>query len=178
MTTKNAGTKQQLQNADQNLIDGLQKHATTIPSLLIAGATVPATTLITTLQSRMTARANTMSARAALEAAIQAEKEESAQSQALVSGTKQALKVMFAGQIPELADFGLKAPKARTPLTPEEKVAVAAKAKATRAARHTIGPKAKAKITGATPAPVTAPSPAPVPPAPAVAPVTPSLAKP
>jgi hypothetical protein len=75
---------------------------------------------------------------------------------------------MFAGQLAELGDFGMKAPKPRTPLTPEEKVAVAAKAKATREARHTVGPKAKAKITGATVAPVTAPA-TPVPATPAAA---------
>ena len=163
MTTRNKGTKEQQQTADQNLIGGLQKHTVTIPSLLIAGTPVPTTSVISTLQSRMAARAATATARAALQAAVQAEQDEGTQSKALVSGTKQALKVMFAGQIESLADFGLKGPKVRTPLTPEEKVAVAAKAKATREARHTLGPKAKAKITGANSAPVIAPSPAPTP---------------
>jgi hypothetical protein len=161
MTTNNKANKDQLQAADQNLVNGLQKHAATLPSLLIAGATVPTASLISTLQSRMAARTSTASARAALQAAIQAEQVEGTQTKTLVSGTKQALKVIFAGQITELADFGLKGPKVRTPLTPEQKVVVAAKAKATRAARHTLGSKEKAKITGATPAPVTAPSPTP-----------------
>jgi hypothetical protein len=154
MTSRNTGTKEQQQAADQNLVGGLQKHAAAIPSLLIAGTTVPVTSLISTLQSRMAARAATSSARAAFHAAVQAEQDEGTQSKAVVSGTKQALKVMFAGQIEALADFGLKGPKARTPLTPEEKVAVVAKSKATREARHTMGPKAKAKITGANSAPV------------------------
>jgi hypothetical protein len=158
MTTNNKTNKDQLQAADQNLVNGLQKHVATVSSLLIAGATVPTTSLISTLQSRMAARTRTLSARAVLQAAIQAEEIEETQTKTLVSGTKQALKVMFAGQITELADFGLKGPKARTPLTPEQKVVVAAKVKATRAARHTLGSREKAKITGATPAPVTAPS--------------------
>jgi hypothetical protein len=42
-----------------------------------------------------------------------------------------------------LADFGLNPKKARTPLTIEEKAAAAAKRKATRAARHTMGSKQK-----------------------------------
>jgi hypothetical protein len=176
-TTNSKSNKEQLQASDQSLVTGLQKHAATIPTLLIAGTAVPTTSLISTLQSRMVARTNTALARAAFQAAVQAEQDEGTQSKAVVSGTKQALKVMFAGQIQELADFGLKAPKARTPLTPEQKVVVAAKAKATRLARHTVGPKAKAKITGATAAAVTAPSPAPAAP-PAAAPVLTAPSKP
>ena len=149
-TSKTAPNKDQQDTDDQNLVAGLEKHAATIPSLLIAGATVATTSIVTTLQTRMAARANTASALAAYHAAVAAEEATIEQSKAIVSGTKQSLKVMFAGQLTTLGDFGMKAPKARTPMTPEEKVAAAAKAKATRAARHTVGPKVKAKITGAT----------------------------
>ena len=168
MTNKKSIAKDTQQTADQNLVTGLQKHQATLPSLFIAGAAVPTATIITTVQSRMTARINTAAALAAYHTAVAAEVAAIAQSKALVSGTKQALKVMFAGQLAELGDFGMKAPKPRTPLTPEEKVAATAKAKATREARHTVGPKAKAKITGATVAPVTAPA-TPVPATPAAA---------
>jgi hypothetical protein len=58
-----------------------------------------------------------------------------------------------------LADFGFTA-AARKPLTPEQKVARAAKAKATREARHTMGPVQKKKVTGATAAAAAAPVPA------------------
>jgi len=168
MTTKRSIAKDTQQTADQNLVAGLQKHQATLSSLLIAGATIPTTSIISTVQSRMAARANTASTLAAYHTAVAAEEEAIAQSKALVSGTRQAIKVMFAGQLAELGDFGMKAPKPRTPLTPDEKVAAAAKAKATREARHTVGPKAKAKITGAT-APAAAPEPAA---SPAAAPVT------
>lgn len=157
MTTKNDATKQHQQTADQNLAAGLQKHAATLPSLLIAGNNVQTTSIITTVQSRMTARVNTATALAAYRTALASEQQTIAQSKAIVSGTKQALKVMYAGQLATLGDFGLKAPKPRTPMTPEQKVAAAAKAKATREARHTMGPKEKAKITGATVAPAAAP---------------------
>ncbi len=60
---------------------------------------------------------------------------------------KQTLLVFYAGQVQTLTDFGLTARK--TPVvSPETMVAAAAKAKATRAARHTLGKKQKAKITG------------------------------
>ena len=169
MTTKNASTKDQQQTVDQNLVAGLQKHVATLPSLLIAGTTIPTTSIISTLQSRLAARANTAATLAAYHTALAAEEATIAQSKAVVSGTKQGLKVMFAGQLAQLGDFGMKAPKPRAPLTPEQKVAAAAKAKATRAARHTVGPKAKAKITGATVAPVAAPA---APESPAATPTT------
>jgi hypothetical protein len=72
------------------------------------------------------------------------------------------------GSIDTLADFGLKPRKTRTPRTPEQKAASVAKSLATRAARHTMGSKQKAKVTGAAPhaAPVTAPSPTTAPSAP------------
>jgi hypothetical protein len=69
-----------------------------------------------------------------------------------------------------LADFGLKPPKARTPLTAEQKAAAKAKAEATRKARGTASKKQKSAITGnvtgVTVTPITAPA---VPPTPAPA---------
>jgi hypothetical protein len=55
---------------------------------------------------------------------------------------------MFASDAAALADLGLKPPKARAPLTAEQKAAAKAKAKATRIARGTTGPKAKKAIKG------------------------------
>jgi hypothetical protein len=166
--------------ADQKLADGLTKHAAAIASLVVGGVTVSNKDIVTTLQARITARENAANTRATWRAAVQGDKSQSSTSRALVSGVKQALQVMFAGQIEILGDFGLTARKPRTPLTPEQKVAAVKKAEATRAARHTMGPKKKATITwdnptgtapaampsvsapSATPAPAPAPSPAPV----------------
>jgi hypothetical protein len=159
--------------ADQKLIDGLTKHAATIPSLVIAGATVANKDIVTTLQARIAARGNAASTRATWRAAVKGEKDENTSSRALVSGVKQALQVMFAGQIEALGDFGMTPRKTRAPIPPTAKVASAEKAKATRAARHTMGSKQKAKITGENPTGATAPvvSPATPPlPAPPIAP--------
>jgi len=173
MTTiiKSKTNLQQQQADDQALIDGFTKHAATLPSLLIGGVQIPTTTIISTLQSRIAARAAVAPAKATYQALVKADQDERASSQALVSGAKQAIGLMFAGQITTLAEFGRKPRKVPAPRTPAEKAASAAKAKATREARHTMGAVQKAQITGATPqgttAPVTAPTEAP---APAVAP--------
>jgi hypothetical protein len=59
-----------------------------------------------------------------------------------LAGLKQALLVAFAGQIDALADFGLTPRKVHV-FTPEQRIAAAAKSRATRAARHTMGSKQK-----------------------------------
>ena len=162
MTAKPRTSTQQQQAADQSLIDGFTKHASTIPSLFIAGTLVPTTTGISTLQARITARAATAPARATYQAVVKADQAERASTQALVSGVAQAVQLMFAGQIEELGDFGLKPRRTPAPRTPEQRAASVAKGKATRAARHTMGPVQRAKITGETPqravAMVTAPA--------------------
>jgi hypothetical protein len=58
------------------------------------------------------------------------------------------LRATFASATQSLADFGLQAPKARTPLTTEQKAAATAKARATRAARGTTSKKQKLAVTG------------------------------
>jgi hypothetical protein len=66
-----------------------------------------------------------------------------------------ALAVVFSSpdgrQRTEGAKYGITPDHEPTPLTVEQKAAKVAKAKATRAARHTLGPKQKKAITGATP---------------------------
>jgi hypothetical protein len=167
------------QATDQAMIDGLTKHQSTIPSsLLIAGAPVPTTTVISTLQSRIAARTAVLQAEAAYHAAVQASEQEQQKTQPLVSGARQAVALMFAGQITALADFDMKPRKAPAPRTPAQKAASAAKAAATRAARHTMGPVQKAKVTGANPQGATAPAPAPSPAAAPVAASEPAAAPP
>jgi len=179
MPTKiNPKSNVQTQQAeDQALMDGFTKHQSTIASLFIGGSSVPTTTIISTLQARIAARAAVAPARASFQVVVQANRDELANTRAMIAGARQAIALMFAGQIDILAEFGLKPRKARAPRTPQQKLDSAAKAKATREARHTAGPKQKAKITGANPqgdAPAASPAaPAPAPAAaPAAAPVT------
>jgi hypothetical protein len=59
-----------------------------------------------------------------------------------------AVKAALGRKNPELASFGMTPDQTPAPLTVEQKTAAAAKAKATRAARHTMGPKQKKAIKG------------------------------
>jgi len=126
---------------------GLTKHASTLTSFMIAGKTIKTADVITALQSRQNTAKAVESARATWQAAVAADRTERSQSNAIVSGVKQSLQVMFAGSVDTLADFGL-TPRKPHVVSPEAKVAAAAKAKATRAARHTGGTKQKAAIKG------------------------------
>jgi len=148
MSTKPRINRPQSQAADASLSTGLVKHEPTLASFTIAGATVKTTDVVTTLQSRQNSAKAVESTRAIWQAAVAADRSLRAQSNATVSGVKQVLHVMFAGSPDTLADFGLTPRKARV-ITPEVKVAAAAKAKATRAARHTMGAQQKAGIKGA-----------------------------
>jgi hypothetical protein len=168
--------------AEQTLVDGFNKHPTAIPSMVINGTVRTAQDIVTTLQSRIDSAKEVLSSRATWQAAIQKDETLRDTTKTFVSGVRQGLVVAFAGQVDMLADFGLTA-RAKHVATPEENIARTAKAKATRAARHTMGSKQKAEIKGtvAPTAPVTtAPAaPAPVPPAaPPVQPVAPPATAP
>jgi hypothetical protein len=161
MSTKQKTNKVTEQASNQALIDGLTKHAATLTSFSIGGTTVKATDVIAALQANNAAMSAISPAKAAWQVAVQAARNQIAKNAAMVSGVKQALKVMFAGQIDVLADFGEKPRKTPAPRTPQQKAASAAKAKATRAARNTMGSvqkkAVKGNVTGVTVTPVTAP---------------------
>jgi hypothetical protein len=167
--------------ADQKLIAGLTKHAATLPSFVVAGVSTTNADVIAKLQARIAAENAVPPARATWQAAVSAARSEIAATKSVVSAVKQAVLAAFAGQVDALGDFGLTPRKARV-LTPEAKVAATAKAKATRAARHTAGSvqkkAVKGDVTGVVVTPVTsaptnvvtppggttpAPSPAPTP---------------
>jgi hypothetical protein len=159
-------------SGDQKLIDGLTKHASTLPSLFIGGTSMTTAAIIAVLQARIAAADTTLSTRATWQSAVKADIDERTKTKTLVSGLRQALQVAFAGSIDALADFGLKPRKVRV-VTPEQKAKASAKALATRQARHTMGPKQKAKVKGtvAPTAPATPPAaPAPTAPTPPAAP--------
>jgi hypothetical protein len=164
MSTNNRTLKQA---ADQKLIAGLGKHASTVPSFVVGNTTYKPADLVSIIQTRITAADTTLSTRATWQNALQAERDARARTRAVVSGLKQTLQVMFAGSLDSLADFGLAPPKPRV-ITPEKKALAAAKAKATREARHTMGKNQKKDIKGTVPAPATpssgtAPAPTPAP---------------
>ena len=148
MASKPRTSKTKDDTEDRQLRDGLLAHAATLPELRIGGVVRTVADLAATLQARMDARARTAAARAAWRQAVAQEKAGMAASKPQVTGAVAALRVMYAGCNEELGDFGLKARKPRRPQTTEEKERAVARGKATRAARHTLGPRQRAKIQG------------------------------
>jgi hypothetical protein len=166
----------------QQLIAGLNKHQATFTSAMVDGAQLTTAQVVSKLGEILTTSNLVVTTHASWQAAVKADLAERVNTATFVSGVRQAILVAFNGQVDVLADFGLTQRKPRV-LTPAQKQAAAAKAKATRAARHTMGKKQKAQITGATapagaaaPPPATAPAQAPAAtPAPAGAPPSPTL---
>jgi hypothetical protein len=144
--------------ADQRLIDGFTKHAATITSVLVDGAVMSTKDIVGMLQARIAASQATTSARATWQATVVADAAEHAKTRTAASGLRQAMVVAFGSQLDTLADFGLTPRKVRVQ-TPDQKMVATAKAKATRAARHTLGKVQKSKITGANPSGVSAEAP-------------------
>lgn len=72
-----------------------------------------------------------------------------------VNGLSDALKGMLGAKSTALINYGVTPEKERAPLTTEQMSAKVAKARATRAARHTMGKNQKKAIKGEIPAPKT-----------------------
>ena len=134
-------------SADRTLIDGLGKHEAAIPSMVIAGQLLTTKDVVAVVQSRVDACAAAISTKSAWLAALEAEAGRLARTDAFISGVKKCLLVAFDGRSDALADFGLTPRKPRVD-SPDMKLAAAAKARATRVARHTMGPRQKKAITG------------------------------
>jgi len=160
-STKNKSTEADLAT---QLIAGAQKHFATIAALMFASGSFTLAQVVAQLQQLATLRTDVDTAKAALEAKLAAETVQAPALRTFMRAFVQFVKTTFSKSPDVLADFGLKANKAKTPLTVEQKAAAAAKSKATRSARGTKGSKQKAAITGAVTGvvvtPVTAPTPA------------------
>jgi hypothetical protein len=159
-------SKVALANTLTQLVGGLQKHLPT-GTLLVANTSYTTSQLATSFTSLVTSIQATATAKAAYQAAVKAEDELYAELFPLVSGVRAVLYQMYRGSIETLADCGISPHKVAI-RTAAEKLAAAAKAKATRAARHTLGKKQKAAITGSSAAaapvsPASPPAPVPVP---------------
>jgi hypothetical protein len=147
-STTNPNNRPKQLASDQKLIDGLNKHASTIGTMLINGVGHKPADLVPVLQGRLDAARAVDAARPVWQNAVQVDRDERAKTKALVSGLRQALAIAFAGSIDTLADFGLTPRKPRV-VSPEKKAAAAAKAKATRQARNTMGKVQKKDVKGA-----------------------------
>jgi hypothetical protein len=145
----------------QALIAGTQKHFPN-GSFTLGNTTYTTASLVQLLQSLADAMSALIVAHGAVKDAMAAVQGTQAKVGPVVLAYKRFVLAAFSNATQTLADFGLAPPKARVPLTSEQKMAAAAKAKATRAARGTTSKKqklaVKGHVTGITVMPVTAPT--------------------
>jgi hypothetical protein len=148
-------TKITLQQRARGLITGTQKHLAN-ETLAFNGATFAAPALIQLLQQLIDVVTRSDAAKAEWKDALKSMKDGKA-TIVPVLGAFHAFVVNRFGNAPStLEDFGMAPRKVRTPLTAEQKAAAAVKRKDTRAARHIVGKKQRAKIkapAATTPAP-------------------------
>ena len=130
------------------MIKGVEKHYANVASLTVAGASHTPAEIVASLQTFVDLRQGVNDARAALRSKVAVERTQSPALRKLMSALVTVVKGSFGTSPDALADFGLAPNKARTPLTVEQKAAAAAKSKATRAARHTMGPKQRSEVKG------------------------------
>jgi hypothetical protein len=154
------GTKSnsKLLNNIPTMIDGLNTQLAG-QTLTVNGVQIATKDAIAVLQRATPARTATANARAAWLAAVKANTPAIAAACALMVELHRCLPNFYGVTSPKLTAFGMK-PKAVKPRTAAAKVATAVKAKATRLARNTMGPREKAAIHGAAPAPAPAAAPA------------------
>jgi hypothetical protein len=156
------------------LIAGIQKHLGTT-SITVDSTTYTSANVVTMLEGRVTASNAVVAATAAFHAAVQADQDPVLT--AFILKLTQAIRIMYASSPSVLADFGIALPKTRV-VSPATKVLAAAKAKATRKARNTMGTiqkkTVKGSVTSVTVSPDGDSSAAPSAPAPAQA-VTPAV---
>ena len=161
MTTQGR-TKEDLVTRAQQLNAGVSKHLANMTQVVFTGGPYTPAQITTNLESVVTLRADVNAAKAVTTAKVTTERAATPALRSFVDALVSYVKVTFGGQPEVLADFGIH-PKARTPLTVEQKAAAAAKRAATRAARGTKGSKQKKRVkgdvVGVTVTPVTASTP-------------------
>jgi hypothetical protein len=133
--------------------------------LAFGGTTRTVTALTLLLQSFVDLRQAVIVAQAAAKTKVAAERGQAPGLLLVIEELVAFIKVTFGNQPDVLSDFGLAPRKVPAPLTAEQKAVAAAKRKATRKARGTMGPKAKKAVKGQITAelvvtPVTPPEPA------------------
>jgi hypothetical protein len=132
----------------QQLIAGTNKHLANTTQVMFAGSSFTPAQMIEKLQNLVNLRRDVDAAKASSKAKLAVEASQMPALRTFMSAMVPFIKATYAGQPDILADFGLH-PKARTPLTAEAKTAAAAKRKATRAARNTMGSQQKKSVKGA-----------------------------
>jgi hypothetical protein len=130
------------------LVAGIGKHFANAGSMAFGSASLTPAELTKRLQTLVDLRTAVDDAKATTKAKLADEDTQAPALLGLMTEFVAFVKVTFSKSPDVLADFGLAPRKTTTPLTVDKKVAAAAKRKATRAARHTMGKKQKLAVTG------------------------------
>jgi hypothetical protein len=152
----------------KQLITGANKHFPNGSQVLqVGGVTSTVRGVTGVMQTLVDNRDAVEVSKAAMKAKIETERSQAPNQLAMIRAFETVVRGTFGNSADVLADFGLAPPKARTPLTAEAKAVAAAKRKATRAARHTMGKNQRKSVQGSITAklvvtPVTPPSGSPV----------------
>ncbi|HZU83687.1 MAG TPA: hypothetical protein VE987_12255 [Polyangiaceae bacterium] len=144
MTTLN---RTSTQARDAQVITGIQKHLQNVPSIPLVGTAYTPADLVKLIQSRIDSAGTVAAAKAAWHVTVTSHKALNTSLTPSIRALRQYVINVFGPTSPVLTDFGFSPPKAAT-RTPEEKAAAAAKAKATRKARQTMGKKQKKAVKG------------------------------
>ena len=135
--------------ASQQLADGLNKHQARIKQMVIDGETLTTAQVVSRIEESIAIADHAVEAKAAWLAAAIADVLSRKSMNPFNAKVRAIVLAAFSKEIDVLADFGLTNRKVPE-LTPEQRQAAVAKAKATRKARHTMGKRQKAAITGET----------------------------
>jgi hypothetical protein len=161
-------------------ISGIKQHLASEPSVPLAGASFTPTELEARLQGAVDSADATVAARGNFRDAVKAEHALRASILALLSALKAFVVLKFGANAAQvLADFGF-VPRKQTTRSTDQKSMAVARGRATRKARHTMGPVQKRDVKG-TVSNVTITDPhsaAAAPVAPSQAPTTPTVTAP
>ncbi|HTB79219.1 MAG TPA: hypothetical protein VK762_38515 [Polyangiaceae bacterium] len=155
-------------NRNRQAIAGVRKHYASTASMVLDGVSYAPTDVERALQGSIDAADATTAATALFHKTVDAERTANATADTVYAGLKAFVTTQFKAAPDVLADFGFTLPSRQVPDAATVATAVE-KRNATRVARHTMGKRQKAKVTGATSAATTPPAAAPAP-SPAVAP--------
>ncbi len=147
MATKTKGKGTVVALAEQ-LIAGTSKHFANTTQVMFAGGSFTSAQVSEKLQALVKLRNDVDAVKASTKAKLAVEKTDAPALRTFMGAYVTFVKATFGNAPDVLADFGLH-PKARAQLTVEAKTAAAAKRKATRAARHTMGSVQKRGVKGA-----------------------------
>ncbi len=125
-------------------IHGLQTALpSTVTQLVVGGVTYQVPDLVKAIQEASLSWKDVRSAHAVIREAMADRPAERARLVQLLSDVRDSVRTVVGSASETLTQFGFKPKRPRKPLTPEKKALAAAKAKLTRARRHTLGSKQK-----------------------------------